>query len=487
MNYRRTNQNKKILKTFKDYLFPIVIVFIILIFVLNYIFSWENNTPVSTDNTPVSVNIESPDTESYIVYSWWNKTKLEWETSLYKSEKVQVVNWNVDLKWDGMNLVLNKLWELTYNEDGSYTLYSSDLWVNTSSGINLEMRYAKVLTKQQAVFSASQNEVASTVYVLSWMVEVRNLAWKTTTLQKWEKLVIMRASANDEASDLSLSKEQIDDYIKKEDWFLKNNWESFLQTVETTSTWTLSQSWTTSSGSYTWNSGFAYISFNWIYDEAQVSSDVLNISWNVLDDSVSKIEINSQLATIDTQAKTFSLKDFKVSSRVNDLIYRVYDSSSNLLYKWVITVYYSKWTTTSSTINNTSSLAQVENYPITTSPLYQIISPKQNPYTTTENNVRIEWNVPARTVEKIIVNDFQLQKFPAYWNYWYYFANAEFGNLKDWVNIYKIQYYWAEWKLLYENNFTIIKQPAVVETPKPEVTQEAQTETTQETWTWEVQ
>jgi len=33
----------------------------------------------------------------------------------------------------------------------------------------------------------------------------------------------MRNSAKDENSDLSLSKEQIDDYIKKDDWFLKNN------------------------------------------------------------------------------------------------------------------------------------------------------------------------------------------------------------------------------------------------------------------------
>jgi hypothetical protein len=33
----------------------------------------------------------------------------------------------------------------------------------------------------------------------------------------------MRNSANDKNSDLSLSKEQIDDYIKNEDWFIKNN------------------------------------------------------------------------------------------------------------------------------------------------------------------------------------------------------------------------------------------------------------------------
>ena len=61
-------------------------------------------------------------------------------------------------------------------------------------------------------------------------------------------------------------------------------------------------------------------------------------------------------------------------------------------------------------------------------------------------------------MKSIVINWFQLQKFPAYWSYWSYFANKDFGNLKDWVNIYKIEYYGAENKLLYENNFTIIKE-----------------------------
>jgi hypothetical protein len=33
----------------------------------------------------------------------------------------------------------------------------------------------------------------------------------------------MRNNTNDDKSDLSLSKEQIDDYIKTDDWFVKNN------------------------------------------------------------------------------------------------------------------------------------------------------------------------------------------------------------------------------------------------------------------------
>jgi hypothetical protein len=33
----------------------------------------------------------------------------------------------------------------------------------------------------------------------------------------------MRNNANDKNADLALSKEVIDEYIKNEDWFLKNN------------------------------------------------------------------------------------------------------------------------------------------------------------------------------------------------------------------------------------------------------------------------
>jgi len=461
MNNRRNNS--KILKNFKDYLAPILIIFIIFIFVLNYIFSSKPKTTIIDNTSALNLSLNSPDSEAYVVYSWWNKTKIDSNISLYKSEKVQVVNWSVNIKNDLWEFVLNKLWEFNYNEDGSFTLYSSDLWVKSNSINNIEMRYAKVSSNTWSVFSLSQNEVASTIYVVAGSVEVKNLSGKSTTLQKWEKIVIMRNSAKDENSDLSLSKEQIDDYIKKDDWFLKNNWESYLSNTDLTSTWALTPIWNTSL-----NSGFSYISFSNIYDESEINTDTINIEWTILDDVVSKIEINGNLAEINSQTKTFIVKNLKLSSKINDVVYKVYDNSSKILNKWVITLHYSKWTT--SKTQTTSGLAWVENYPITTSPLYQIITPKQNPYTTTENIVKIEWTVPARTVEKIIINDFQLQKFPAYSSYWSYFANAEFGNLKPGINIYKIQYFGAEWKLLYENNFTIIKEQKVIETntvPEP--------------------
>ena len=243
-NYNtRRNNNNKVLKWFKDYLFPIIVVGVIFLFVLNYIFSGNETATPTQNNSAFEVSLWAPDTESYVVFSGGNKTKIDGKVQVNQSEKLQVVNGNLSIKNGETELSLNKLWELRYNEDGGYTLYSSDLWVKSNSGMNIEMRYAKIASNGEAVFSLSQNEVASTIYVVSGIVDIQNLAGKSASLQKGEKLVIMRNNANDEASDLSLSKEQIDDYIKTDDWFIKNNGSFYLSTTDTTTS-----SWTTASG-----------------------------------------------------------------------------------------------------------------------------------------------------------------------------------------------------------------------------------------------
>lgn len=460
---RRANQNKKILKTFKDYLVPIFFVFIILIFVVSSLFTWEKQEVIdSWDNSFLSVSLSSPQTEAYIEYNGGNKTKVETEVSLYKSEKLQVVSESVKLFDKNIKFHLNRLWELRYNEDKSYTLYSSDLWAEVEQNILVEMRYAKVQANSGSVFSLSQNEVASTIYVVSGILEVQNLAGKSTVLQKWEKIVIMRNNANDEKSDLALTKELIDDYTKEEEWFIKNNGNSYLSQTEDSSHIS-----TTSTGQYLsqWNE---YILFTKIFDEAEITTDKIDLEGTIVDERVVTININGKNAEIDNQNNTFLLKDLSTPARINDIIYKIYDTNSNLLSKWVLTLHNSKWSQSGNAAwTSSSGLAGVQNYPISSSPLYQIISPKQNPYTTTENVVRIEGTVPARTVTKIVINDFQLQKFIQNSTYWQYFANSEFGNLKPWVNIYKIQFFsWDD--IIYEMNYTIIKEEKTSETQSVE-------------------
>lgn len=462
MNNRR---NKKITKNLKDYIVPIIWVLIVLIIIINFIFSSWDDTKNSNivNNVPLSVTFSDTETEWYISYSSWDKKKIEQNSPIYKWEKLEVwTKWevNISLPEDSWNMSLNKLWELMYNEDGSYSLLSSDLWINSKKSLNVEMRFMKVSSSNEASFNLTQNEVASSIYVVFWNVEVKNSAWSKTSLQQWQKLTIMRNEATDANVDLALKKENIDDYIKNEDWFVKNNWASLLSKVSSTTsnTWTTTSSWSVMNNNITNWAWFNYITFN-VADESDVTSSTIDINWSILDSIVAKIEINNQTADINSTDKTFSVKWVKLNSKVNDIVYRVYDDWNKLIDKWIITLYYAWWTVaTNNSGEKASWLAGVENYSLTTSPTYQIISPKQNPYTTTENLVMIEWTVPARTVKKIIVNWFQLQAFPANWTYWKYFANSEYWNLKEWLNMYKIEYYWADDKVIFENMFAIIKE-----------------------------
>jgi hypothetical protein len=52
-----------------------------------------------------------------------------------------------------------------------------------------------------------------------------------------------------------------------------------------------------------------------------------------LDDIVYKVEIDGKTATVDSQNKTFSLKGLKLNSRINNIVYRVFDESNKLLSK----------------------------------------------------------------------------------------------------------------------------------------------------------
>lgn len=448
-------RNKKITKNIKDYIVPIVWWAIIFILIVNFIFWDKSENPNNTlvNNIPLELSLDDPNSKAYIVYSSWDKKDVSEVKKLYKWEKLEIwTTWEVEITNSWWTYVLNRLWELKYNEDGTFTLISSDLWVNNSSPITIETKYAVLTAPENSVFNVSQNEVASTIYNVWNNIEVKNLVWSKTTLQKWQKITIMRPDANEEWIDLSLKKAEIDDYTKNDDWFISNNWNYYLNQNSDSNT---NSGSTNTWSSYTWGTSFSYISFN-IEDESDVNTDNINISWNILDDIVSKIEIDWKTADVNKENNTFSLENLELDSRVNNLVYRVYDESNSLLNKWVITLYYAQWTSNN---NNNDSFADVENYEITHSPSYPIISPNKNPYTTTEDLVMIEWNVPARTVSKIVINGFELQQFPANWTYWKYFANKEFWNLKEWLNIYHIKYYWSDDKIIFENNFLIIKLP----------------------------
>jgi len=85
--------------------------------------------------------------------------------------------------------------------------------------------------------------------------------------------------------------------------------------------------------------------------------------------------------------------------------------------------------------------------------------------------------VPAGEVSYIMVNDFQLSKFPQGGTDWYYFANAQFGNLNEGTNLYEIKYFDDEDVVVHKQLFIIKKVPeSEVASGETEVEEESEDE-----------
>ncbi|USN58434.1 MAG: hypothetical protein H6767_09395 [Candidatus Peribacteria bacterium] len=310
------------------------------------------------------------------------------------------------------------------------------------------MRYAKLHIGDNSVLSLTQNEVNSIVYLLQGSVEIENLAGKSTVLAPKQKLVISRSDASNDDVDLSLQKTQIDEYFIGSDWFIRNHGLQYL-TAEASATGTTD----------TVSMSSKIVTLDTIQDEARVSSASIDVKGKYTVETVRAIKINGKNAEMDTGAKTFTVSGVDTSKKENDLVVKVYGADDELIAKYVYTVYYDSAASSATS----TDLFKVENFSLD-STKFKFISPTTNPYTTTASMVTIEGMVPANTVAKILVNDFQLQKFPKNGTYWKYHANVEWGNLKPGLNIYKVDYYGNNGELLHSNAFTIVKPAA---TPAP--------------------
>ena len=175
--------------------------------------------------------------------------------------------------------------------------------------------------------------------------------------------------------------------------------------------------------------------------------------------------IGSQTAQIDYATNAFSFEEIELTEKQNDLIYRVYSASGDLMHKGVLTVYLSQAPSGASVTND--DLASVESYPGPRTG-YRVVSPDPELYITSENVVRIDGVVPAGEVDHIIINDFQLSKFVPGGSTWYYFANAQFGNLKDGTNLYEIKYYDDEDQQIHKQLFIIKRVDKVEQTASGE-------------------
>lgn len=464
MNVRRRNTLQKWLK---DYIVPIVWWLLIIILIFS-VFSWGDEVPqVDLENkTWLELILDSANTESYIEYPGDFKKKIEWEISLYKGEKVIVKEWTVSLSmlwlWD---FKVNKLWELTYLENWDFSLFSSDLWLNSVSKINVEMRFATVSAGANSHISFSQNEMWSTIYLINGFAEITNLAWKSTVLANGQKITVSRLDANSEDVDLSLLKENIDDYFKQSDWFIINNWNSFIKSD-------VNSDEETSTGSTDFvSSGSRLINITNLSDEANVSSDTIIVTWNYTDEEITKITLNWVPATINKELKTFKFENVSVSNRENDLVFKVYDDANDLLSKFIYTVYYN-WAAANNTSTSKFSVQtfDVDGSQFTFTSIKDGVLKDLNwktTYTTYWDFLTIYWQVTAKWIKNVSVNWYTLMSYD--WSTWRYHPSTVNNNLSVWTNVYEVKYYNDAWKVVYTNHFTIIKKSTEVESKETSV------------------
>ena len=451
MNVRRRNN---IQKWMKDYMVPLIGLFLIIILLLS-VFSWDS-TPEKIDlenKVWMEVQLNWLNAESYVVYPWGLKKKIDWEISLYKWEKLMVKDGSVSLSLVWLwNFRLNKLGELKYLENGDFSLYSWDLWLNSEDGVNVDMRFASVKVWNNSNISFSQNEMGSTVYLVNWFAEVVNLAWESTVLASGQKITISRLDANKDDIDLSINKENIDDYYKQSDWFIINNGSKYLWIKSgDIETWT----WTEKTNNSI-SSSSNLITFSNLTDESNVSADTITITWNYFDDEITKIVVNWKSAKLNKELKTFKFTNVLVWEKVNDLVFKIYDDANDILSRFVYTVYYSWGKSTSS---SSGWAFNVKTFDVDGTQFTFTSPTSKSTFTTYDDFVTIRWKVLVKWIWKVTVNDYTLNSFN--WSTWRYHASTANNNLSYWTNVYEIKYYSAEWKIVYTNHFTIIRKKVV--------------------------
>lgn len=465
-----------ILDNLKDYIVPIVWLILIIVLIYSFFGWWETEPSKNTENKIwLNVSLDSSTSKWKITFSAGKEKEVDVTSSLYKWDKLTIENWNMSIWDDNLSIRLNKLWEIKYLEDASFKLFSWKAWINTQKAVKIWMKYANLSIQKNSHISLSQNEVSSTIYVISWVVEVSNLKWKSTVLSAKQRLEIGMLDASNEEIDLKTKIEALDDTFVKWDWFILNNWDNYM--LET-STWKLK--WEKNSEKKSVSKNFStannILIFDNLSDEVNVSSSSINIAWNYTDESISKIIVNWKLAKLNKDKKTFEFDKIDVSSKENNLVFKVYDDANDLLSKFVYTVYFD-WGTSTNT-NTWWWAFKVDTFSVDWTQ-FTFTSPSSNPtFTTYENHVEIRWKVLAKWIDRVTVNDYLLKSFN--WSTWRYHAMTSFDNLAEWTNRYEVKYY-TDWKLVYTNYYTIIKKTWVIKTKTDKKVEEEKTSS------WEIE
>lgn len=440
-------------KNVKDYIVPIVGAIIVL-FIIFSLFGWsDESTEVQKENrVGILIEKDTDGTTGNIEYLNGSQSEITPDLSFFKGETLQVTNGSIQLDIPEVgNGRLSQLGVLDYNDNGTFKLESWNFWLNLTSKQTVNMQFAKVKLAKNTHVSLSQNEMSSTIYVIDGIAEVQNLWGVSTTVVSWEKLSVSRLQASDSEVDLKGQKESIDDIFRNSEWYILNRGDSYINSSDKSE-----ENQENTNGSNQ-NNGVINSSrvllFDTIKDQANVGEASIKVTGKYLDENIVKITANNTEATLNSDNTSFVFENINTSKKVNDIVFRAFDDSGDVLERKLVTLYYQAGE------ESNNSGYNLKNYEDVDASQFSFTAPSEfTTYTTEFWEVTIKGLVDNDDIAKVLVNGFELGSFTQPSWTWKYHAFERFGTISQWTNVYDVEYYDANDNLVYSNTYTIVKK-----------------------------
>lgn len=451
-NSSYSRQNNRFNSNSKIWWIVIIVIFFVLWF--KFFTSW-NKTDTKASEWEYLTVIPWEKSLVQIVDKNKKENPITWEQKLFTTDSYLDVNeGSATIKLKTSYIDLDEKTQISYKSSSidweNIKLEKWRIWTQSNSTpLIVELKRMNVKIPEWSIALLEQTNTAfSVAYAIQWNIEISTVIWQYT-LKPWQWIKLSDNNLTSEKTKLSDLVDEIDASIVNNVVFSRNNWEEILKKATQKPEENKNTEWQTSSWTNTENQQHVskFISFTQPIDWTTVTSPSINIMWTLLSPEVTRVTINDIDASVSPVNQTFVLQDFKLTSEINNIVYKVYSTNNIQLDIGVMVIYWPKNQWTQTTIIP-------QNYPISSTD-FKIKN--KNPYTTTEDYVRVEWTVPKWTVEYITVNDYRLQKFKPNSEVWYYHANAAIWTIKEWTNLYYIKFFDKNNKLLYTQLFTIIK------------------------------
>ncbi|HRI36517.1 MAG TPA: hypothetical protein PK765_05680 [bacterium] len=443
------------------YLVPIGLAFVVVFLIVHSLLSGRSDS--SSDVTNAAYALVSPvDSGSrvFVYMSGDSRKEIESPTKFFTTDsRLEIESGRASFVPAGTSdrVMLDTNAEASYlglvNGTQRMAVKNGNAWIETVSGpLEIQLDAYILRAESGSVVAISQNTRASNAYVLRGSAVASSADGIITgSVGVGQQLTVVLNELSSVTSFNALV-EPIDDFFRSSEWFFVNSGQSYLQSSTASG-----QTGTGSdSGTGMISSASKYVVFTHPKDEMTLDDPSLDISGIVTSDRVKRISINEQEASLNTETREFALPGYRLSAGANDLVYKTFDDQDKIISKGVMTVYSGE----GSVADKPSEKPSVQTFPLSDSD-FPIVSPTENPYTTTGSLVRIDGRVKPGVVEYITINDYRLQKFVPQGSTWYYFANSDYDTLAEGLNLYTIRFYGANNQLLKERVFTIVKKPSV--------------------------